>query len=120
MAKASPTQAWLWHRRLSHLNFDYMNLLSKKDIMIGLPMLQYVKDQLSLKHPLFFWAEAIATACYTQNRSIIIPTHRKTPYHIINDRKPSIKPDTSLCGVSKAWSLSRKVRMCRDESRYMG
>nr|GEZ53095.1 hypothetical protein [Tanacetum cinerariifolium] len=29
MAKASPTQAWLWHRRLSHLNFDYINLLSK-------------------------------------------------------------------------------------------
>nr|GFC76784.1 integrase, catalytic region, zinc finger, CCHC-type, peptidase aspartic, catalytic [Tanacetum cinerariifolium] len=27
MAKASPTQAWLWHRRLSHLNFDYINLL---------------------------------------------------------------------------------------------
>ncbi|GKF32313.1 retrovirus-related pol polyprotein from transposon TNT 1-94, partial [Tanacetum coccineum] len=24
MAKASPTQAWLWHRRLSHLNFDYI------------------------------------------------------------------------------------------------
>nr|GEW78948.1 retrovirus-related Pol polyprotein from transposon TNT 1-94 [Tanacetum cinerariifolium] len=43
------------------------------------------------KHPLFFWSEAIATACYTQNRSIIIPTHGKTPYHIINDRKPSIK-----------------------------
>nr|GEY86375.1 hypothetical protein [Tanacetum cinerariifolium] len=41
--------------------------------------------------PLFFWAEAIATTCYTQNRSIIIPTHGKTPYHIINDRKPSIK-----------------------------
>nr|GEZ13553.1 hypothetical protein [Tanacetum cinerariifolium] len=29
------------------------------------------------KRPLFFWAEAIATACYTQNRSIIIPTHDK-------------------------------------------
>ncbi|GJU38573.1 retrovirus-related pol polyprotein from transposon TNT 1-94 [Tanacetum coccineum] len=43
------------------------------------------------KLPLFFWAEAIATACYTQNRSIIIPTHEKTAYHIINDRKPSIK-----------------------------
>nr|GEW78751.1 putative LRR receptor-like protein kinase [Tanacetum cinerariifolium] len=41
--------------------------------------------------PLFFWAEAIATECYTQNRSIIIPTDGKTPYHIINDRKPSIK-----------------------------
>ncbi|GJX80980.1 retrovirus-related pol polyprotein from transposon TNT 1-94 [Tanacetum coccineum] len=36
-------------------------------------------------------AEAIATACYTQNRSIIIPTHEKTTYHIINDRKPLIK-----------------------------
>nr|GEZ72339.1 retrovirus-related Pol polyprotein from transposon TNT 1-94 [Tanacetum cinerariifolium] len=42
---------------LSHLNFDYINLLSKKDvviglpklkydIMIGLPKLKYVKDQL--------------------------------------------------------------------------
>ncbi|GJV56636.1 retrovirus-related pol polyprotein from transposon TNT 1-94 [Tanacetum coccineum] len=237
LAKASPTQAWLWHRRLSHLNFDYINLLSKKDIVIGLPKLKYVKDQLcsscevskakrssfksktvpsskgrlnllhmdlcgpmrvasingkkyilvivddysrytwtlflrskdetpevlkdfltmiqrnlqasvisvrtdrgteflnktlnaffkeegiehqtstprtpeqngvvkrqnrtlveaartmlsASKLPLFFWAEAIATACYTQNRSIIIPTHEKTTYHIINDRKPSIK-----------------------------
>ncbi|GJY03248.1 retrovirus-related pol polyprotein from transposon TNT 1-94 [Tanacetum coccineum] len=235
--KASPTQAWLWHQRLSHLNFDYINLLSKKDVVIGLPKLKYVKDQLcssyevskakrssfklktvpsskgrlnllhmdlcgpmrvasingkkyilvivddysrytwtlflrskdetpevlkdfltmiqrnlqapvisvrtdrgteflnktlnaffkeegiehqtstprtpeqngvverrnrtlveaartmlsASKLPLFFWAEAIATACYTQNRSIIIPTHEKTAYHIINDRKPSIK-----------------------------
>ncbi|GJY57113.1 integrase, catalytic region, zinc finger, CCHC-type containing protein, partial [Tanacetum coccineum] len=46
MAKASPTQAWLWHRRLSYLNFDYINLLSKKDVVIGLPKLKYVKDQL--------------------------------------------------------------------------
>nr|GEZ61003.1 hypothetical protein [Tanacetum cinerariifolium] len=46
MAKATPTQAWLWHRRLSHLNFDYINLLSKKNIVIGLPKLKYVKDQL--------------------------------------------------------------------------
>nr|GEX16989.1 hypothetical protein [Tanacetum cinerariifolium] len=46
MSKATPTQAWLWHRRLSHLNFDYNNLLSKKDIVTGLPKLKYVKDQL--------------------------------------------------------------------------
>ncbi|GKA22777.1 retrovirus-related pol polyprotein from transposon TNT 1-94 [Tanacetum coccineum] len=43
------------------------------------------------KLPLFLWAEVIATACYTQNRSIIIPILEKTTYHIINDRKPSIK-----------------------------
>nr|GFB43424.1 retrovirus-related Pol polyprotein from transposon TNT 1-94 [Tanacetum cinerariifolium] len=46
MAKATPTQAWLWHRWLSHLNFDYINLLSKKDIVIGQAKLKYVKDQL--------------------------------------------------------------------------
>nr|GEZ22482.1 hypothetical protein [Tanacetum cinerariifolium] len=185
MAKASPTQAWLWHRRLSHLNFNYINLLSKKDVVIGLPKLTYVKDQLcssyelskakrssskdetpevlkdflkmiqrnlqaqvitvhtdrgtkflnktlhayfkeeriehqtstprtpeqndvikrqnrtlveadrmmllASKLPLFFCAEAIAIACYTQTRSIIILTHEKTAYHIINDRKPSTK-----------------------------
>ncbi|GJR67645.1 retrovirus-related pol polyprotein from transposon TNT 1-94, partial [Tanacetum coccineum] len=43
------------------------------------------------KLPLFFWAEAIVTACYTQNRSIIILIHEKTAYHIINDRNPLIK-----------------------------
>nr|GFC06809.1 hypothetical protein [Tanacetum cinerariifolium] len=41
--------------------------------------------------PLFFWVEAIATACFTQNRSLVIPRHEKTPYHIINEQKPSIK-----------------------------
>ncbi|GJR29002.1 retrovirus-related pol polyprotein from transposon TNT 1-94 [Tanacetum coccineum] len=199
MAKASPTQAWLWHRRLSHLNFDYIKLASKtscdwftKTKLCG-PMRvksingkkyilvivddysrytwtlflrskdetpEVLKDFLTMiqrnlqapesfysrltngteflnktlnaffkeeviehqtstprtpeqnsvverrnrtlveaaqtsktasKLPLFFWAEAIATACYTQNRSIIIPTYEKTAYHIINDRKPSIK-----------------------------
>nr|GEZ52001.1 hypothetical protein [Tanacetum cinerariifolium] len=43
------------------------------------------------KVPLFFWAEAFATACFTRNRSLVIPRHEKTPYHIINDRKPSVK-----------------------------
>ncbi|GJR61197.1 putative ribonuclease H-like domain-containing protein [Tanacetum coccineum] len=43
------------------------------------------------KVPLFFWAEAIATACFTQNRSLVIPRHEKTPYHIINAQKPSVK-----------------------------
>ncbi|GJZ08171.1 retrovirus-related pol polyprotein from transposon TNT 1-94 [Tanacetum coccineum] len=40
---------------------------------------------------LFFWAEAIATTCFTQNRSLVIPRHEKTPYHIINGKKPSVK-----------------------------
>ncbi|GJX16900.1 retrovirus-related pol polyprotein from transposon TNT 1-94 [Tanacetum coccineum] len=237
MAKATSSQAWLWHHRLSHLNFDTINLLSKNNIVNGLPKLKFVKDHLcsscelgkakrksfhtkttpsskrrlqllhmdlcgpmrvesingkkyvlvivddysrytwthflrskdetpgvlidfltlvqrglhaqvttvrtdkgtkflnktlhayfakegirhetstartpeqngvverrnrtlveaartmlsAAKVPLFFWAEAIATACFTQNRSLVIPRHEKTPYHIINARKPSVK-----------------------------
>nr|GEX99175.1 copia protein [Tanacetum cinerariifolium] len=46
MAKETLSQAWLWHRRLSHLNFDTINLLSKNDIVVGLPKLKFVKDHL--------------------------------------------------------------------------
>nr|GEW21738.1 hypothetical protein [Tanacetum cinerariifolium] len=139
MAKATSSQAWLWHRRLSHLNFDTINLLSKNDIVIGLPKIvrtekgtkflnktlhayfasEGIQHQTSVartpeqkdvvkrlnrtlveatrtmlsaaKVPLYFWAEAITTTCFTQNRSLVIPRHEKTPYHIINNRKPSAK-----------------------------
>nr|GEY67014.1 retrovirus-related Pol polyprotein from transposon TNT 1-94 [Tanacetum cinerariifolium] len=40
--------------------------------------------------PLFLWAEAIATACYTQKRSIIHRCFNKTPYELIQGRKPDI------------------------------
>ncbi|GJU23305.1 ribonuclease H-like domain-containing protein [Tanacetum coccineum] len=46
MAKATSSQAWLWHRRLSHLNFDTINLLSKNNIVTGLLNLKFVKDHL--------------------------------------------------------------------------
>nr|GEY87197.1 retrovirus-related Pol polyprotein from transposon TNT 1-94 [Tanacetum cinerariifolium] len=39
---------------------------------------------------LFLWVEAIATACFTHNRSIIHRRFNKTPYELINDRKPDI------------------------------
>ncbi|GKE59922.1 retrovirus-related pol polyprotein from transposon TNT 1-94 [Tanacetum coccineum] len=38
------------------------------------------------KAPLFLWAEAVATACYTQNPSIIRLRHRKTPYELLHDK----------------------------------
>nr|GFB61804.1 putative ribonuclease H-like domain-containing protein [Tanacetum cinerariifolium] len=40
--------------------------------------------------PLFLWAKAIATACFTQNRSIIHRRFNKTPYELINGKKPNI------------------------------
>nr|GFA15741.1 hypothetical protein [Tanacetum cinerariifolium] len=41
--------------------------------------------------PSFLWAEAIAIACFTQNHSIIHKRFDKTPYELINKRKPNIK-----------------------------
>nr|GFD16135.1 hypothetical protein [Tanacetum cinerariifolium] len=35
---------------------------------------------------LFLWAEAVATACYTQNRSIIRLRHEKTPYELLQSK----------------------------------
>ncbi|GKC13944.1 retrovirus-related pol polyprotein from transposon TNT 1-94, partial [Tanacetum coccineum] len=39
---------------------------------------------------LFLWAEAVATACYTQNRSIIRLCHDKTPYELLHDKLPDL------------------------------
>ncbi|GKA03046.1 phosphoinositide phosphatase SAC6-like protein [Tanacetum coccineum] len=137
IAKATPSQAWLWHHRLSHLKFDFINLLSKNDITqflrskdetpeVLIDFLKLVQRGLHAQvrtvqidkgmkllnktlHAYFAQegikhqtstartpeqngiAEAIAIACFTQNRSLVFPRHKKTPYHIINGRKQSVK-----------------------------
>nr|GEX92744.1 Gag-Pol polyprotein [Tanacetum cinerariifolium] len=40
--------------------------------------------------PLFLWAVAVATVCFTQNRSIIRLRHGKTPYELMNDKQPNL------------------------------
>ncbi|GKF37097.1 retrovirus-related pol polyprotein from transposon TNT 1-94, partial [Tanacetum coccineum] len=40
-----------------------------------------------LKAPLFLWAEAINTACYTQNHSLTRLRYSKTPYELMYDKK---------------------------------
>nr|GEW23534.1 ribonuclease H-like domain-containing protein [Tanacetum cinerariifolium] len=238
MAKATSSQAWLWHRRLSHLNFDTINLLSKNDIVVGLPKLKFVKDHLcsscelgkakrksfhtkitpsskrrlqllhmdlcgpmrvasingkryvlvivddysrytcihflrskvetpetlhayfgaegihhqtsvartpeqhsvverrnqtlveaartmlsAAKVPLFSWAEAIATTCFTQNCSLVIPRHEKTPYHIINDKKPSVKffhIFGSICYIARDGENLDKMKEKGDACIFVG
>ncbi|GKD98645.1 retrovirus-related pol polyprotein from transposon TNT 1-94, partial [Tanacetum coccineum] len=41
--------------------------------------------------PEFLWAEAVATTCFTQNRSIIHTRHNKTPYELLRGRKPNVE-----------------------------
>nr|GFB19411.1 retrovirus-related Pol polyprotein from transposon TNT 1-94 [Tanacetum cinerariifolium] len=46
MARASSTKSWLWHQRLSHLNFDTINDLAKNNLVAGLPKFKYHKEHL--------------------------------------------------------------------------
>ncbi|GJT22193.1 retrovirus-related pol polyprotein from transposon TNT 1-94 [Tanacetum coccineum] len=63
------------------------NVVEKRNrtlIEAALTMLIYAKA------PLFLWAEAVATACYTQNRSMIRRRHGKTPYELLHDKPPDL------------------------------
>ncbi|GKB34410.1 retrovirus-related pol polyprotein from transposon TNT 1-94 [Tanacetum coccineum] len=46
LSKALKTKSWLWHHRLSHLNFTIINELAKQGLVRGLPNLKYEKDHL--------------------------------------------------------------------------
>ncbi|GKE90454.1 retrovirus-related pol polyprotein from transposon TNT 1-94 [Tanacetum coccineum] len=75
------------------------------------------------KIPLFIWAEAIATTCFTQNRSLVIPRHEKTPYHIINGQKPSVKLFyifSSLCYIVRDGENFDKIKEKGDACIFVG
>nr|GEW40463.1 ribonuclease H-like domain-containing protein [Tanacetum cinerariifolium] len=42
------------------------------------------------KFPTTFWAEAVSTACYVQNRVLVVKPHNKTPYELFYGRKPTL------------------------------
>ncbi|GKE00917.1 copia protein [Tanacetum coccineum] len=46
MSRATSTKSWLWHRRLSHLNFDTINQLTSKDLVDGILKFKYNNDHL--------------------------------------------------------------------------
>nr|GEZ22573.1 retrovirus-related Pol polyprotein from transposon TNT 1-94 [Tanacetum cinerariifolium] len=104
MDKASPTQPWLWHQRLSHLNFDYSNLLSKKDVVIGLLKLKYVKDQLCSSCE-------VSKAKRSSFKSRVVPSSKGRLNLLYMD----------LCGPMLVASINRKkyiLGIVDDYSRY--
>nr|GEY41829.1 retrovirus-related Pol polyprotein from transposon TNT 1-94 [Tanacetum cinerariifolium] len=46
LANVSSSQSWLWHQRLSHLNFATINNLVKNNLVQGLPKMKFEKDHL--------------------------------------------------------------------------
>ncbi|GJS79836.1 retrovirus-related pol polyprotein from transposon TNT 1-94 [Tanacetum coccineum] len=63
---AFKTKSWLWHRRLSYLNIDTMNQLSKEGLVKVLPRLKYQKDHLC--------SASIATSSTTIKQDAPSPT----------------------------------------------
>nr|GEW33067.1 retrovirus-related Pol polyprotein from transposon TNT 1-94 [Tanacetum cinerariifolium] len=46
ISRASKTKSWLWHRRLSHLNFSAINHLARQGLVRGLSKLKFEKDHI--------------------------------------------------------------------------
>ncbi|GJV13972.1 retrovirus-related pol polyprotein from transposon TNT 1-94 [Tanacetum coccineum] len=54
-------------------------------------LIEAAKTMLSdSKLPTTFWAKAVNTACYVQNRMLVIKPHNKTPYELFLGRKPAL------------------------------
>nr|GEW91196.1 integrase, catalytic region, zinc finger, CCHC-type, peptidase aspartic, catalytic [Tanacetum cinerariifolium] len=88
LSKASKTKSWLWHQRLSHLNFSAINHLARQGLVQGLLKFKFKKDHLCSACAM--GKKAVATACYTQNRSIIRVHHGKTPYELLHNKLPDL------------------------------
>ena len=46
LSKASASESWIWHKKLSHLNFSNLNELVRKDLVRGLPKVMFNADGL--------------------------------------------------------------------------
>ncbi|GJY75078.1 retrovirus-related pol polyprotein from transposon TNT 1-94, partial [Tanacetum coccineum] len=75
------------------------------------------------KAPLFLWAEAIATACYTLNRSLIHTLHGKTYYELLKGKKPELKYFRvfgSLCYPTNDYDDLGKLKAKADIGIFVG
>ena len=46
LSKVVPDVSWLWHQRLAHVNFHYMNDIISGEMVRGLPLLKFKNDHL--------------------------------------------------------------------------
>nr|GFA46340.1 hypothetical protein [Tanacetum cinerariifolium] len=90
LSKASKTKSWLWHRRLSHLNFGAINHLARQ----GLVRVRRIRTEngtefvnQTLRE---YYDQAVAIACYTPNRSIVRLHHGNTPYELLHNKLPHL------------------------------
>ncbi|GJW01334.1 retrovirus-related pol polyprotein from transposon TNT 1-94 [Tanacetum coccineum] len=103
LAKAS-SQSWLWHQRLSHLNFASINNLVKNNLVRGLPKMKFEKDHL----------------CSTCEQGKIHRKHHKSKRNFASN-KPLYLLHMDLCGPMHVESIKEKryvLVVVDDYSRY--
>ncbi|GJR00481.1 retrovirus-related pol polyprotein from transposon TNT 1-94 [Tanacetum coccineum] len=71
------------------------------------------------KVPLYFWAEAIAITCFTQNCSLVIPRHEKMPYHIINGKNRLLSSFTSLALFATSSELVKILKKIKEKGKSL-
>nr|GEY94527.1 integrase, catalytic region, zinc finger, CCHC-type, peptidase aspartic, catalytic [Tanacetum cinerariifolium] len=75
------------------------------------------------KAPMFLWAEAVATVCYTQNRSLIHTRHHKTSYELVHNKKPDLtffRVFGALCYPTNDSQDLRKLQPTADTGIFVG
>ncbi|GKC22587.1 integrase, catalytic region, zinc finger, CCHC-type containing protein [Tanacetum coccineum] len=110
LSKASKTKSWLWHR---HNGTEFVNQtlreyyeqvgISHETSVARSPQQNGIVERrnhtlieaastmlIYSKTMLFLWAEAVAIACYTKNRSMIRQRHSKTPYELLHNKPPDL------------------------------
>nr|GEW14840.1 retrovirus-related Pol polyprotein from transposon TNT 1-94 [Tanacetum cinerariifolium] len=91
LAKASSSHSWLWHQRLSHLNFTTINNLMKNNLVQGLAKMKFKKDHLS-------------SAC---EKAKIHHKHHKSKTAFASN-KPLYLLHMDLCGLMRIESINEK------------
>ncbi|GKA33343.1 integrase, catalytic region, zinc finger, CCHC-type containing protein [Tanacetum coccineum] len=95
MARATSTKSWLWHQRLSHLNFETINTLAKYNLVTGRPKFKYTKDHL-------------CPSC-EQGKSKKSP-HKPKP--VLDSKNRLHLLHMNLCGPMKVESINGKRALC--------
>nr|GEZ75798.1 putative ribonuclease H-like domain-containing protein [Tanacetum cinerariifolium] len=102
--RASSSQSWLWHQRLSHLNFAIINNLVKNNLVQGLPKMKFEKDHL----------------CSACEQGKIHRKHHKSKTTFASN-KPLYLLHMDLCGPMRVQSINGKqyvLIVVDDYSRY--
>nr|GFA07065.1 hypothetical protein [Tanacetum cinerariifolium] len=104
LEKASSSQSWLWHQRLSHLNFATINNLMENNLVQGLPKMKFEKDHL----------------CSACEQGKIHRKHHKSKTAFASN-KPLYLLHMDLCGPMRVQSINGKryvLVAVDDYSRY--